>query len=57
MLMAIRGPHVAGLWIVALVVAAMDHLFHPTLEFKHQVPQPHGAGFDDFLLHFTLLKT
>jgi hypothetical protein len=37
---------------VALVVAAMDHLLRSVLEFKHQVPKPRGASFEDFLLHF-----
>jgi hypothetical protein len=50
--MAIRRPEVTGLRVVALKVAAMDHLFRPVLEFKHQMPKPHWAGLDDFLLHF-----
>jgi hypothetical protein len=51
-LMVIRRPEVTGLRVVALVVAAMDHLFRPVLEFNHQMPEPHWAGFEDFLLHF-----
>jgi hypothetical protein len=37
--------------VEAVKVAAMDHLLHPVFEFKHQVPEPHGADFCDFLLH------
>jgi hypothetical protein len=50
--MAIRRPDVTGLRVVALKVAEMDHLFGPVLEFKHQMPEPHWGGFEDFPLHF-----
>jgi hypothetical protein len=46
-------PDVTGLRVVALKVAAMDHLFRPVLEFKHQMPEPHGVGFDDFFCILT----
>jgi hypothetical protein len=40
-LVTIRGPHVTGLRIVLLVVAAMDHLFRPIFEFEHPLPERH----------------
>src|SRR6516164_2885836 len=51
-LVTIRGPHVTGLRVVLLVVAAMDQLLHAVLEFKHQVTDPSGHGFCDLLFHF-----
>ena len=50
--MAIGRPDVTGLRVVALKIAAMDHLFRPVLEFKHQMPKPYWGGFEDSLLHF-----
>jgi hypothetical protein len=50
------GPHVTGLRIVALVVAAMDHLFRPVLEFTRQVPKPTGLTFAIFFFIFTVLN-
>jgi hypothetical protein len=50
--MAIRRPDVTGLRVVALKVAEMNHLFRPVLEFKHQMPEPHWGGFEDFPLYF-----
>jgi hypothetical protein len=54
--MAIRGPQVVGLRVVALVVAAMDHLLRSVLEFQHKVTERRRADFCDFLLHTYLLS-
>jgi hypothetical protein len=51
-LMAIRVPHVTGLRLARFVVAAVDHLLHAAFEFEHQVPEPSGHDFCDFLFHF-----
>jgi hypothetical protein len=51
MLVTIRGPQVAGLRLVRLVVTAVDHLLHSVLELQHQVAERGGADFLDFLLY------
>ena len=51
-LVTIRGPHVTDLRLVRFVVAAMDQLLLAVLELKHQVPEPSGHDFRDFLFHF-----
>jgi hypothetical protein len=51
-LVTIRGPHVADLRLVRFVVAAMDHLLRPVLKLQHQMSEPSGHDFRDFLFHF-----
>ena len=51
-LVTIRGPHVTDLRLVRFVVAAMDHLLRPVLKLQHQMSEPSGHDFRDFLFHF-----
>jgi hypothetical protein len=44
-----------GFGIVALKIAAMDHLFHPILEFKNQSRNDIGLALTIFFCILTLL--